>query len=434
MNLAVIGMGYVGVVTAAVFSGKGHQVVGLDIDTQKVTLLNRGVSPISEPGVQELISASVSSKHFSAMLIDEADFSQIDIALVCVGTPIDEDGSLELSTLETVVKQLYKALPGNALIAIRSTVSPGTISALERICFTSGGRSSSDISIVFNPEFLREGSAVKDFNNPAFTVVGAKKERSASQLMELYSDLKSPAYIVEPEVAEMLKLVNNTFHALKITFSNEIGAISKDLGIDGRKVLELFCKDDVLNISTAYMKPAFAYGGSCLPKDLSALNKVGSSLNLELPLLGNISTSNDAHIERAKQWLKERRGQTVLLIGITFKAGTDDLRDSPIVELVKWLHLEKFSYQIYDPFLLKKTRSQVVSAHIESHLPFIEEKLLQTIDSDLMETDSIILGTNLLSDTERAALQLFTGNILDLSIGWDPTGSLAEGNYQGLCW
>ncbi|MFN7140434.1 MAG: nucleotide sugar dehydrogenase, partial [Limisphaerales bacterium] len=340
MKISIFGLGYVGAVISGCFAKGGHQVIGVDTDRTKVDLINSGKSPIIETGLDELISEGVKNGSIRATTDSEAAVLESDITMICVGTPSRNTGDLDLTFINRVCEDIGKVLakkPTRHLVVTRSTMLPGSmagtvIPALER---SSGKKAGEGFGIAINPEFLRESSAVADFYNPPKTVVGSLLREDGEVVAKLYEGLPGPMIHTKLETAEMVKYVDNVFHALKITFANEIGAVCKSMNIDAHEVMGIFCQDKKLNLSPAYLKPGFAYGGSCLPKDLRALNRLARSRDVVVPMLNGIAQSNEQQIATAVQLIREKNKKKIGILGFAFKAGTDDLRESPIVTLAE---------------------------------------------------------------------------------------------------
>ena len=353
MNVSVFGLGYVGSVTAACLASQGHKVVGVDVNPDKVEAINRGCSPIIEQGLDDLIRDGVRTGNLWATRAVTEAIDQSDVALICVGTPSDGNGKLNFEYIDRVCTEIafpLRTMTDYKLIVVRSTLLPGTfVTGLVPILMReSRKRAGRDFGVAVNPEFLREGSSIDDFKNPPFTLIGQMDERAGDVLESLYASISAPVFRTDPDTACMVKYASNAFHGLKVTFANEIGQLCKRLGVDGTEVMEIFCQDTHLNVSPRYLRPGFAFGGSCLPKDLRALLYLARHRDLELPVLASILPSNRLVIQRAVDMVLRDQRKNVGIIGLTFKAGTDDLRESPMVELVEVLSGKGLNVRIYD--------------------------------------------------------------------------------------
>src|ERR1700730_2520063 len=351
MRVSVFGLGYVGTVCAACLADQGHLVVGVDKSEGKVDHISSGRSPIVERDIDELIRRTVKAGRLNATLDASTAVASSDLSLVCVGTRSGPNGSLDLGAVETVVGEIGEAIRAKAqphAVVVRSTVTPRMTREIiaPRVAAAAGNMA---FSLAFNPEFLREGSAVADFNSPSKTVVGAFDDETADLVMSLYRDLPGPKITTDVETAELVKYVDNAWHALKVTFGNEIGVIAKTLGINSHAVMDIFFQDRRLNISQAYLRPGFAFGGSCLPKDLRAITYLARKHDLNLPILNNILESNQMLVDRGVDWILSRSGKRIAFLGISFKSGTDDVRESSFVELVERLIGKGREVRIFDP-------------------------------------------------------------------------------------
>lgn len=433
MKIAILGLGYVGTVCGACFASLQHEVVGVDVNPVKVGMISDGQSPIVEPGLEELIRDAVAARRFRATSDAAEAVRWADVSLVCVGTPSRENGSLNLEHVYTVCRQVGEALRGRNeyhVVTIRSTVLPGTVDECRRILQETSGRS--DIGVASNPEFLREGSAIQDFNNPPYTLVGAHDERAAAALKQLYAPVNAPLYVVPIRVAELIKYVNNSYHALKVAFANEIGSICKHLDIDSHIVMELFGRDTKLNISTAYFTPGFAYGGSCLPKDLSAINYKARELDLNVPVLASIAASNRQHIRNGLRMIQATGRKRVGLLGLSFKAGTDDLRESPLVELVETLIGKGFAIRIYDRNVNLAKLMGANKSYIEQQIPHISQLFVHSVDELLEHSEVVVIGNG---DNEFTAVpaRIRDDQVLIDLVRVD-SNRTSSGNYQGISW
>ncbi|WP_457678127.1 nucleotide sugar dehydrogenase [Thermovibrio sp.] len=357
MKVGIVGMGYVGLVGAACLAKLGHEVVGMDVDEGKIELLKKGTLPIYETGLEELFEEVRERITFTTSA--EEVVKKSEVVFVCVGTPSRRDGKVDLRYVEASAREIGKALKSAEaeypVITYRSTIPPGTsegliIPILEEL---SGKKAGRDFGYAFNPEFLREGSAIYDFFNPPKTVVGTKDERSGKKVLSVYTEeVKGKRFLVPIVESELIKYADNTWHAIKVDFANEIGTVAKAYGANGRKVMEIFCEDRKLNISPVYLKPGFAFGGSCLPKDVKGLNSLAKEKGLELPLVFNVIDSNFKHILRAADLIeKKAEGKEVTIFGVAFKSGTDDVRETPAVYLAKELQRRGFKVKYFDPLV-----------------------------------------------------------------------------------
>lgn len=349
-QIAVLGLGYVGCVTAACFANLGYKVIGIDKDVHKVEGIRNRTAPFYEPGLAELIEKTVDAGNLSASTYLEEGILEADVAMICVGTPSERNGNLGLGQLRKVCSEIAALLPQRTkplVIAIRSTVFPGTCEDTQTTTFAGHP----EVSLVSNPEFLREGSAVKDFIEPSLVVVGGTDPEATRKVADLYAPLRVEAALVSLRTAEMIKYACNAFHAVKVAFANEIGALSADLGVSGAEVMDTLCRDTRLNISPAYLKPGFAFGGSCLPKDLRALVFRASRLDLTLPLLESVLPSNEEHLERGIAEVLDLSDARLGIFGLAFKENTDDLRESPVVVMIERLIGKGRDLQIFDPHI-----------------------------------------------------------------------------------
>jgi GDP-mannose 6-dehydrogenase len=379
VNVAVFGLGYVGSVSAACLAEAGHMVVGVEVDPHKLSLIRKGRSPVSEPRLDELMTRVVADGRLTVTDDAVVAVRQSDISLVCVGTPSRRNGSLDITFLERVITEIGAALAGASpyhVVAVRSTVLPGVLSSrLQPLLEQASGRVvGGDIGVALNPEFLREGSALSDFARPPFTIIGAADERAASVVRMLYAHLDATVHWVAPDEASMIKYASNAFHALKVTFGNEIGALCQQLGIDGRRVMGIFCEDRDLNISPRYLTPGFGFGGSCLPKDIRALVHLARQLDVALPVIDHVLASNDTQIQRVVETVLESPPpRSVALLGLSFKLGSDDLRESPFVRLAESLIGKGVQLRIYDPDVSLSHVFGRNQAYLEEHLPHVRQ-------------------------------------------------------------
>jgi GDP-mannose 6-dehydrogenase len=411
-QVAVLGLGYVGCVTAACLAHVGHRVVGVDRDQFKVDSVLAGRAPFFEPGLEELVRGGVDAGRLSASVSLADALKDADIALICVGTPSEKNGNLGLDQLRRVAGEIAALLPGRTkalVVAVRSTVYPGTC---EEVVFPAMGGSPL-VSVVSNPEFLREGTAVKDFMEPSLLVVGGSDAAAVRRVALLYEGLPVEASIVALRTAELIKYACNAFHAVKIAFANEIGALAGELGIDGAEVMDTLCRDRVLNISRAYLKPGFAFGGSCLPKDLRALVYRASRLDLNLPLLENVLPANQAHLDRAIQIALDLPGERLGVFGLAFKENTDDLRESPVVLLLETLIGKGRKVRVYDPHIQLGGIYGSNERYIMNAIPHIGNLLDDKLDAMLTWADHVIVAQNPSAEV-RAWLEASGKPLVDL--------------------
>lgn len=435
MRINVYGLGYVGSVSAACLAADGHDVLGVDIDRAKVDSINRGVSSVVEPGLPDLINRGVACNKLRATVdtIDDAD-----VSLVCVGTPSEENGSLCLDYVARATAQIgdfLRTKDSYHVVCIRSTVLPGTVETLvipilEQYSQKKAGR---DFGVCMNPEFLREGSSIRDYYGPPFTIIGELDCRGGDVIEGLFSGISAPTIRTKLAVAEMVKYAGNAFHALKITFANEIGNICKRLGLDGREVMELFCRDEKLNVSAAYLQPGFAFGGSCLPKDLRALLHRAKELDLEPPVLRSILVSNIHQVEEAYKLIKKTGKKKLAVLGLSFKPGTDDLRESPIAELIEILIGKGHQVAIYDREVSLARLHGSNRTYIEQTIPHLSRLMKSSLRSALDGSEVIVVAKRS-PEFEEALRHLSNGHcIVDLaSILTDR--SEGKGTYEGICW
>ena len=437
MKISVFGLGYVGSVVCACLSKLGHEIVGVDVRPEKVAMLNDGRSPVFEGGVQELIEASHRAGRIRATPEAAEAVLATDLSMICVGTPSSEDGDLDLTAVARVSEQIGEALREKGayhVVVVRSTMFPGSVEGcvIPALEAGSGKTAGKDFGVVFNPEFLREASAVHDFFHPPKTVIGELRTREGEVAASLYAHLDAPLIRTSLRSAEMVKYVDNVFHALKITFANEIGSLCKACGVDSHEVMDIFCQDRKLNISPAYLRPGFAFGGSCLPKDLRALTAAARQRGVSLPLLANVAVSNDELIRRAHALVRKRTPKRVAFLGLAFKPGTDDLRESPIVRLVQQLLADGIEVTVYDPGVNASGSSgtgQFMLARHEELVPLLQPGLADA----LAGADVVVVGHASQEFTD--ALSGLTGpvHVLDLAHIPDPRLDDAA-TYEGICW
>ena len=438
MRVVVVGLGYVGSVCSACLASRGHDVVGVDTSAFKVDCIDRGESPIVEKDLGELIAESRKAGRLTATTEIATAMPGADVVLVCVGTPSREDGSLNLDHVRRACTEVGSALKTTmrfTTVVMRSTMLPGSV--LEQLTpvleAASGGRAGVDFGIAYNPEFLREGTAVADFFGAEYTVIGAGCERAAQALSRVYAGVGGEIMVTSIPVAEMLKYVNNSFHALKVAFANEFGRICKREGIDSHEVMRIMVRDTKLNLSPYYLSPGFAFGGSCLPKDLRAITARSRQHGLDLPVLQNIMRSNDVHVEEAIHLIEKLKHRKLGFLGLSFKAGTDDLRESPILRVIGTLVGKGYSVLLHDPNIDMERVLGANRRFVEDEVPYLPERLRTDLDEVLRESEVLIVGNR--SAAYRAiGGRLREGQVLvDLAAAIDGS-SVTRGEYHGLAW
>ena len=435
--MSVFGLGYVGTVSAGCFAQDGHTVIGVDPVQTKVDLINSGQSPIIEAEIGEIIAATVKSGRLRATQDPRQAIHETDLSFVCVGPPSQANGNLDLRYIRRICEQIGEALKSKTArhtVVIRSTILPGTmhkvvIPTLEEF---SGKRAGVDFGVCNNPEFLREGSAVRDFRSPPKTVIGESDQASGDILSQIYAKLEAPLIRTDLETAEMVKYVDNSWHALKIGFANEIGNLCKSSGIDAHALMNIFCQDRKLNISPAYLLPGFAFGGSCLPKDLRALSYYDKMHDLQLSILRSILPSNEMQIARGLQLIIEKGHTRVGVLGFSFKAGTDDLRESPVIEVIERLIGKGYALRIYDKNVNIASLVGANRDFILNHIPHISRLMVPSVEAVLEHAQTVVIG-NKDPDFEDVPKQLRDDQrLVDfVRIGNQRSGN---GKYDGICW
>ena len=436
MRINIYGLGYVGCVSAACLANNGFDVTGIDIDKLKVNMINKGRNPIVEPGLQEAIQKAVASKKLRATI---NGVGPADISIVCVGTPSNDNGSLQLQYIKRVAEQIGHFLNKNDnyhVVNIRSTVLPGTVEEvvipiLEEHAKKKTGK---DFGICMNPEFMREGTSIYDYFNPPFTVIGQMDKKSGNVIEKLYTDIHAPLFKTTIKAAEIVKYSCNAFHALKICFANEIGNTCKIFNIDSHEVMKIFCEDKKLNISPVYLKPGFAFGGSCLPKDLRALLHKAKEMDLQLPILESILKSNNHQIEVAYKLIAKTRKKRIGLLGLSFKPDTDDLRESPMVELAEKLIGKGYDLSIYDKEVSIAKVFGSNKKYIERVIPHISSLMKESV-SEVIKRSEVIVVTKTTEEVGKVITRL-KGNkiIIDLAKLNIAQGKRKNGEYEGICW
>lgn len=437
MRVSVFGLGYVGAVSAACLASRGHQVIGVDSSALKVELINDGKSPVVEKGLGDLVHQAVRSGTLWATTDFLSAINESDCTLVCVGTPSKPNGDLDLTHVATVAKEIGGALrqkDRRHIVVIRSTVLPGTIRELvspllER---SSQKRAGTDFGLAHNPEFLREGTALDDFDHPPKTVIGATDAQTAEMIASLYSGIDAPLIMTTIETSEMVKYADNVWHALKVVFANEMGAICKASAVDSHEVMNIFCRDVKLNISSQYLRPGFAFGGSCLPKDVRALSYRARTLDLELPILNAIMPSNHSQTDRAFDLIRSQEKRRVSFFGMSFKAGTDDMRESPLLELIERLIGKGFDIRVYDRNV---SIAKLVGANrnfLLKTVPHVSSLLVDTVEDAVAHGEIIVFGNSDVA-LENLVSRLRPDHIV-IDLVRVPQLQALGANYVGINW
>ena len=436
MKISIMGLGYVGAVSAGCLAEEGHEVIGVDPQQSKVDLINQGKTPIIEKDIGDMIARAVAAGRLRATTEVQEAVRHTDLSLVCVGTPSMGNGHIDLKYVKRVCEQIGVGLrdhPGHTVV-IRSTMLPGTmrgtvIPALES---ASGLKAGQDFGLCINPEFLREGTAVYDYFHPPKTVIGQVDAASGDVLQKLYGHLPGPMIRTDYETAEMVKYADNTWHALKVGFANEIGNICKGLGLDSHKLMDIFCQDTKLNLSPYYLKPGFAFGGSCLPKDVRAISYKAKLLDVNVPIINAILPSNQVQIERGIQAVMDKGNKKIGILGFSFKAGTDDLRESPIVELVERLIGKGYDLRVYDSNVRMASIRGANRDYILNRIPHISKLMVGSVQEVLDHAGTIVIGNGSAEFREVPRLVVPPQQIVDL-VRISESCSL-EGVYDGICW
>lgn len=419
MNISVFGLGYVGCVSAACLAADGHTVVGVDVNKAKVDEISSGKCPIVEPGLPELIEQHARSGRLTATDNAREAVVQTDMSFVCIQTPSSPNGSLDLKFVVRVAEEIGDSVrlkDAFHVVVFRSTMLPGTMdrTVIPVLAKHSGKAPGKGFGVAFHPEFLREGSAVVDFRRPPRTVIGTDDSRTSDAVASLYTKVDAPLVVTDLRTAELVKYADNAFHALKVAFSNEIGALSRQAGVNSHEAMRIFCLDNKLNLSPAYLRPGFAFGGSCLPKDLRALTYLAKSLDVQVPVLDATLLSNAAHKRRALDLVMEQGKRPIGVLGLSFKAGTDDLRESPTVELVEQLIGKGYDVKVYDPDVTLSRLTGANKAYIDRELPHIASLLLTDLEA-FLERSNILVTTKKTDEYERALKRLRPGQtVVDL--------------------
>ena len=433
MNISIFGLGYVGCVSLGCLAQNGHKVIGVDVSALKVNLINSGKPTIIEKDIDSIIEEQFAKDRISATTDYQKAINDSEISIICVGTPSTKEGHLNLQYIYNVASQIGSAIKDKTefhTVVVRSTVLPGTNQRIgEIIEKESNKKRNIDFGVVSNPEFLREGTAVMDYYNPAITVLGSDCDYSLKVMSEVYEKINAPIEKVSIKEAEIIKYVNNTFLALKISFANEVGNICKELNIDSRNVMRLFCKDDQLNISPYYFKPGFAYGGSCLPKDLKGLRTLSHDNYITSPILESIENSNNNQKRIAINLIESQQLKKIGILGLSFKAGTDDLRYSPIVEVAEYFLGRGYAIKIFDKNVSLSKLSGTNKEYIDHHIPHLSDLLFDNIEQVIEDSELLIITHKIdgINDLIKAHKEK---KFIDL-IG---VGEHTMKNYEGICW
>lgn len=437
MKISIFGMGYVGVVSAACQAGDGHTVIGVDLSQSKIDLVNAGMAPIVENGLGALLATGVKEGLISATTDALAAVRATDISFICVGTPSQSNGSLDLTYVRRVCEEIGRAIAQKDsfhVVVARSTMLPGSmrdvvIPALEQF---SGKIAGEGFGVCANPEFLREGTAIEDYRNPPKTVIGEVDQKSGDLLVDLYKNISAPLIRTDVATAEMVKYADNVWHALKVSYANEIGNLCKSIGIDGHKVMDIFCHDHKLNLSRAYMMPGFAFGGSCLPKDIRALSYKARSLDLDLPIIGHILAANQKQIERGLDMILAKGKKKIAVLGFSFKSGTDDLRESPLVEVIERLIGKGYDLRLYDKNVNLASLTGANKEYILNAIPHISQLMVPTLEDALEHGETIVIGNGAQEFRDVLSRAKDHQVIVDLVRISDHRS--IEGRYDGICW
>ena len=436
MKIAILGLGYVGAVSAGCLAYEGHEVIGVDPQQAKVDLINEGRSPIVERDLGDMIAKQVLEGRLRATTDVQHAVQVSDLSIICVGTPSQGNGHIDLTYVKRVCRQIGEGLrdhPGHTVV-VRSTLLPGSMRdvVIPTLESASGLRAGQDFGVAINPEFLREGTAVHDYFHPPKTVIGELDKASGDVVAKLYGHLPCPLIRTDYETAEMVKYADNAWHALKVGFANEIGNVCKGLGLDSHKLMEIFCQDTKLNLSPYYLKPGFAFGGSCLPKDVRALSYKAKLLDLNLPILNAILPSNREQLERGIRAVMEKGNKKIGILGFAFKPGTDDLRESPMVELCERLIGKGYDLRVYDGAVQLASIRGANRDYILNHIPHISGLMVGSVQEVLDHAGTIVIGNASAEFREVPRLLAPGQSIVDLVRISDATS--VEGVYDGICW
>lgn len=435
MKISVFGLGYVGTVSAGCLAMQGHEVIGVDLNRTKVDIINRGMSPIVEKDIGSIINRAVDRRLLRATLDADDAIANSDLSFICVGTPSQSNGSLDLTHVRQTCSQIGHALRAKRnrhIVVARSTMLPGSMrqAVIPILEECSGKKAGLDFGVCNNPEFLRESTAVADYHHPPKTVIGQYDPRSGEVLAQLYAGLDAPMIRTDLETAEIVKYIDNAWHALKVTFANEIGNLCKALGIDGYQAMEYFCQDTKLNLSAYYMKPGFAFGGSCLPKDVRALNYKARSLDLELPILGAILPSNRNQLEKGIRMIVDKGNRKIGILGFSFKAGTDDLRESPMIDVIEALVGKGYELKLYDRNVKLATLTGANQDYIMNRIAHISCLMAGSVEEVLEFAGTIVIGNNAEEFRDLESLLKPDQEVIDLVHVLPGRGK----GYDGICW
>lgn len=438
MRISIFGLGYVGAVCAGCLSARGHEVIGVDVSSTKIDLINQGKSPIVEPGLEALLQQGRQTGRLSGTTDFKKAVLDSDVSFICVGTPSKKNGDLDLGYIETVCREIGFAIREKSerhTVVVRSTVLPGTVNnvVIPLIEDCSGKKAGVDFGVGTNPEFLRESTAIKDYDFPPMTVIGELDKQTGDLLEEIYRELDAPIIRKTVEVAEMIKYTCNVWHAAKVTFANEIGNIAKAVGVDGREVMDVICQDHKLNLSRYYMRPGFAFGGSCLPKEVKGFLTIARERGVEIPVLGSLLDSNEAHIGRAYDIIAAAGRKPVALFGLAFKPGTDDLRDSPLVVLAEKLLGKGFDLTIYDKFVKIARLLGKNKEYIDREIPHLDKLLQETPDAALARAEIVVVGHADADTRQRIIAVARNARVVDLN-GYADLRAAGFAQYEGICW
>lgn len=437
MDISIFGLGYVGAVSAGCLATDGHTVVGVDPNPAKVDLINAGRAPIVEDAIGDMIASTVQSGRLWATHSAREAVHETNVSLICVGTPSQANGNLDLSYVRRVCQDIGQALrdkPEYHVVVVRSTMLPGSMRdvVIPTMESAAGGkRAGDDFGVCLNPEFLRESTAVSDYYHPPKTVIGEIDPRAGDVLVELYRKIDAPLIRVSLEIAEMVKYADNSWHALKVAFANEIGSICRAVQIDGREVMEIFCRDQKLNLSAYYLKPGLAFGGSCLPKDVRALTYKARMMDLDLPVLSAILPSNKQHLERAIALITARGKRRVGVLGFAFKSGTDDLREAPMVDIIEFLLGKGYELRVYDANVSLSALTGANRDYFLNRIPHIAQLMVDSLDDVIAFSETLVIG-NSATEFQSVATKATEGQVvIDLVHAID---RVTSDTYEGMCW